>query len=138
MKLITRDTDYAIRALCYIAKRKKKITSVTDLVKTLRIPRPFLRKILQRLNKEGLLTSYKGMGGGFALARPAAKILVTDLMKIFQGPIKLNEHIFKKGICPHIRTCALKKRLNIIEKSVITKLEAITVASLIKDVCKSL
>ena len=138
MKLITRDTDYAIRALCYIAKHKNKITPVTDLVRTLKIPRPFLRKILQRLNKKGILTSYKGMGGGFVLAMPAAGILVTDLMKIFQGPIKLNEHIFKKGICPHIRTCALKKRLNAIEKSVVSRLEAITIASLIKDVCKGL
>ena len=138
MKLITRNTDYAIRALCYIAKRKKKIVSATDLVKTLKIPRPFLRKILQKLNKEGLLTSYKGMGGGFMLAASAAGILVTDVMKIFQGPIKINEHIFKKGICPHIRTCALKKRLNAIEKSVVLKLEAITIASLVKDVCRSL
>ncbi|MCQ9206693.1 MAG: Rrf2 family transcriptional regulator [Omnitrophica bacterium] len=138
MKLLTRNTDYAIRALCHIVKCKKKIVSVTDLVKTLKIPRPFLRKILQKLNKEGLLTSYKGMGGGFTLARPAGKILVTDLMKIFQGPIKLNDHIFKKGICPHIRTCALKLRLDVIEKSVISKLEAITIASLVKDVCKGL
>ena len=137
MKLITRDTDYAIRALCCIAKRKKKITPVTDLVKILKIPRPFLRKILQRLNKKGLLASYKGMGGGFALAAPAAGILITDLIKIFQGPIKLNEHIFKKGICPRMRTCALKKRLDVIEKSVISKLEAITVALLVKDACRN-
>lgn len=137
MKLITRDTDYAIRALCYIAKHKKRIMPVADLVKTLRIPRPFLRKILQRLNKEGLLTSYKGMGGGFRLARSAAKILVTDLMKIFQGPVKLNEHIFKKGACPRIRTCALKKRLDVIEKSVITELQSITIASLAIDIVKN-
>ena len=55
MKLITRDTDYAIRALCFIARFKKKIVSVSELVKVLKIPRPFLRKILQTLNKKRIL-----------------------------------------------------------------------------------
>ena len=64
MKLITRDTDYAIRALCCIAKRKETIISVDKLVKQLRIPRPFSRKILQTLNKRKILRSYKGTSGG--------------------------------------------------------------------------
>jgi len=134
MKLITRDTDYAIRALCYIAKHKKKIVSVTDLVKELKIPRPFLRKILQRLNKKKLLKSYKGTGGGFTLFGPPKNIFVTDLIKIFQGPIKLNEHIFKKRSCPHIKTCVLRKKLDRIERRVVSDLKAITVASLIRNV----
>ena len=55
MKLITRDTDYAVRALVFIAKQKEEIVSVRDLVEKLKIPKPFLRKILQLLNKKGLL-----------------------------------------------------------------------------------
>jgi len=134
MKLITRDTDYAIRALCYIAKRKKKVVSVKELVKRLGIPRPFLRKILQRLNRKSLLKSYKGKGGGFKLSRTPGEILVIDLIRIFQGPIKLSEHIFKKSTCPHIKTCILKKKLDDIEKDVIYKLKLITIASLIRDI----
>jgi Rrf2 family protein len=134
MKLITRDTDYAIRALCYIAKHKKKIVCVTDLVKELKIPRPFLRKILQKLNKKKLLKSYKGIGGGFTLSRPPKKIFVTDLIRIFQGPVKLNEHIFKKSCCPHIKTCVLRKKLDKIETHVVSDLKSITIASLVKDV----
>lgn len=133
MKLITRDTDYAIRALCYIAKHEKKILSVADLVKKLKIPRPFLRKILQRLNKKKLLKSYKGIGGGFTLSGPADKIFVTDLIRIFQGPVKLNEHIFKKSACPHIKTCILRKKLDTVENHMVSELESITIKSLIKD-----
>ena len=63
MKLITRDTDYALRAICYIAKQEK-IVSVNELVKVLGVPRPFMRKILQRLSQEKILVSYKGEGRG--------------------------------------------------------------------------
>lgn len=134
--MITRDTDYAIRALSYIARQKGKIVSVKELVKHLKIPRPFLRKILQILTKKGMLESYRGKNGGFVLARAPRKILIIDLIKVFQGPIRFNEHIFRKSICHHIKTCALKKKLDAIEKRIISDLTLINIASLLKDVPK--
>ena len=132
MKLITRNTDYAVRALCCIAKQKQEIISADQLVKSLEIPRPFLRKILQTLNKEGLLNSSKGKNGGFAFAESPEKITITDVMKIFQGPIRLNECKFKKSDCPYMSDCLLKKKIDEIEKEVIAKLKTITIASIIK------
>ncbi len=132
MKLITRNTDYAVRALCCIAEQKQEVISADQLVKSLDMPRPFLRKILQTLNKKGLLNSSRGKGGGFALALSPGKITLTDVMKIFQGPIRLNECKFKKSHCPYISDCLLKKKIDEIEKEVIAKLKAITIASITK------
>jgi Rrf2 family protein len=132
VKLITRNTDYAVRALCCIIQQKKDIVSAEQIVKHLKIPRPFLRKILQILNKEGLLISYKGKDGGFALTLPPEKISLMEVMKIFQTPIKLNECKFKKSDCPEIENCSLKKKIDEIEKEVFIKLKAITISSLIK------
>ncbi len=132
MKLITRNTDYAVRALCCIAEQKQEVISADRLVKSLDMPRPFLRKILQTLTKAGLLNSSKGKDGGFTLALSPGEITLTDVMKIFQGPIKLNECTFKKNICPYINDCLLKKKIDEIEKEVIAKLKAITIASIIK------
>ena len=132
MKLITRNTDYAVRALCCIAEQKQEVISADRLVKSLDMPRPFLRKILQTLNKKGLLNSSRGKGGGFALALSPGKITLTDVMKIFQGPIRLNECKFKKSYCPYISDCLLKKKIDEIEKEVIAKLKAITIASITK------
>lgn len=131
MKLITRDTDYAVRALCFIAESKEKIVPVSTLVNKLKIPRPFLRQILQELNKKGILKSYKGSGGGFRLALSPEQIFLADLIKVFQGPLKLNECIFKKKICPNRNECILRARVNSIEKDVISQLREITVASLL-------
>ena len=132
MKLITRNTDYAVRALCCIAEQKQGVISADQLVKSLEMPRPFLRKILQTLNKEGLLNSSKGKGGGFVLAVSPGKITLTDVIKIFQGPIRLNECKFRKSDCSYINDCLLKKKIDEIEKEVIKKLKTITIASIIK------
>ena len=132
MKLITRNTDYAIRALCCIGEQKQEVISADQLVKFLEMPRPFLRKILQILNKEGLLNSYKGKGGGFTLALPPEKIFLLNVMEIFQGPLKLNECKFKKRDCPNIKNCHLKIKIGEIEKEVIKKLKLITIASIMK------
>jgi len=125
MKLITRDTDYAIRALMYIAGSKEKIVSVSELVKGLKVPRPFLRKNLQVLDRKGILKSYRGKGGGFRLALAPGRIFILDLIRIFQGPFRLNECFLKKHVCPNTKTCALKKKIDQIEKYVIRELESI-------------
>ena len=132
MSLINRNTDYAVRAICFMAKNNKSRTSVVDLVRNLRIPGPFLRKILQALNKKGILKSYKGKDGGFLLVDSPDKIFLLDLMNIFQGKLKLNQCLFKKSICPNIKTCPLREKLTEIEEYVLSELESINIASLLK------
>lgn len=134
MSLITKDTDYAIRALCFIAKNKGEIVSVRGLVSELKIPGPFLRKILQKLNKKGVLKSYKGKGGGFMLADAPRNISVADLIGAFQGPIKLQEHFFKKGACPNVKRCLLKKKIDEIEKFAVSTLNSIAITALLKNI----
>jgi len=131
MKLITRDTDYALRAICYIAKNSKRVISVNELVLNLKMPRPFLRKILQRLNKEGILRSSKGANGGFIINTPPGRIFLTDLISIFQGPLKLNECFFRKKICPNENKCNLKKIITGIESDVLKRLKKVSIRSLL-------
>ena len=110
----------------------EKVVSVRHLTKTLSIPRPFLRKILQILNNAGILKSYTGLGGGFALAEDMKNITLFDLVNIFQGPFVLTEHTFKNKVCPHTKNCKLKKKLDGIEVDVAKKLKAIKLADLLK------
>lgn len=137
-KLVTRNTDYAVRALCYMAaqampdkKGKGGVITVTELVKELGMPRPFLRKILQKLNAAKLLISQKGKGGGFRLARPADRIFITEVMEIFQGPFKLNDCMFKRKICPNRKACFLRKRLEAIEEFAVAQLKGVTIKEIL-------
>ncbi len=130
MKLLTRNTDYAIRAICRMAEDGNSVFSAADLVKELNIPRPFMRKLLQELNKHGLLESYRGRGGGFRLAMPPEEIYIFRIAEIFQGKMVISEHIFKGEPCPRQRKCNLKAKLDEIEKMVVDKFKAITIASI--------
>ena len=132
MKLITRDTDYALRSLCFIAKSKGRIVPVTELTRELRVRRPFLRKILQVLNRKGILRSIKGKGGGFVLAKGLSGIFLTDIMRIFQGDFRLNECLLNKLTCPRKNTCVLRKKVVKIEDYVIRELSSISIASLLR------
>ena len=133
MKIITRDTDYAIRALACAASSERGKVTVKELSGKLDIPGPFLRKIFQTLNRYGILRSYKGKSGGFALSRDPFKITVFQLIEIFQGPFCLNEHLFKGKTCPLVKTCFLKKKLDDMEKEVIKELSSVTIGQLVKE-----
>lgn len=106
--------------------------SAADLSRRLSIPYPYLRSILQTLNAKGILTSFKGKGGGFALARSPEKIYLTDLINILQGPVTLAECIFRSDVCPGIRTCRLRKITLKLQETLIAELRPVTLASMLE------
>lgn len=131
MKLLTRNTDYAVRAICAMAARSGEVVTAAELVSELKMPRPFLRKILQVLNKSEIVKSTKGSGGGFVLARKPGDIYLAAIIEAFQGPLSINECIFKKKVCPNRKICPLKKKLSEIENKVEAELRAVTIGSLL-------
>lgn len=134
MRFVTRDTDYALRALIFmanaLAQKKKKVVSVEDIVRSEKLPRVFLRRILQRLAEKKILLSYKGKAGGFSfLARPL-DISLADIIRIFQGDIDLTNCILKGRPCPKRGLCGLRKKMKAVNSIVIKELEKITISSL--------
>ncbi|MBU1007425.1 MAG: Rrf2 family transcriptional regulator [Candidatus Omnitrophica bacterium] len=134
MNFISRDTDYAVRALIFMAGvSKKEIITVDEIVKKERLPERFLRRILQRLAKSGILTSHKGKKGGFSFFVPPAAIRLTDIMEIFQGKIDLTNCLLKSKVCPNVKKCPLRKKLKNLGQGLDTELKKITIVSLSKE-----
>ncbi len=131
MKLITRHTAYAVGAILFAAKSKQDIISVEEFYKGTRIPKAFLRKILQILSKRNIFSSFKGKQGGFRLRKNSNQISLIDIADIFQEGLKINECFFKKKLCDSEKNCALKKKIDDIERMVVKELESITIASLL-------
>ena len=131
MRLLNRDTDYAVRALLQIARKPSERMPVSLLAARLKMPHPFLRKIFQTLQKEGVVISSKGRGGGFALAAPPREISLTRLMEIFQGPLELSGCLYRKDLCADIRTCPLRGRILSLEKAIVKDIQSITLQSLL-------
>lgn len=132
MKLITRDTDYAVRALVYMADDPDRVTTVQELVEQLDMPMAFSRRILQKLSQKGIVASFKGKGGGFCIKKPLTQVQLFELMEAFQGRLSVGSCLFKKKLCPNTRVCPLRRKMKRVEQNVFSELRAITIASLVK------
>lgn len=133
MKLITKDTDYAIRALVRLGVNKKKLLSAREIALKEKIPFAFLRRILQRLAKANMIESKEGNSGGIKLKKIASDIKIIDVIKVLQGNFELIDCLFRKKICHRRGSCPLRKRIKGIEKKVAAELLNISIEDLIKD-----
>ncbi|MGD9402409.1 MAG: Rrf2 family transcriptional regulator [bacterium] len=133
MKLLTKDTDYAVRAIVHLARNPDGYQSSREIAKAEGIPLQFLRAILQRLTKEGLIVSREGVRGGVKLKARPRDVRVSDIIRIFQGDIELSECMFRKKLCSNRSTCVLRARIKSIEEMVNREFEKVTIAKLIDD-----
>jgi len=98
--IITRATEYAIRALLYLSKQPKgEIVLKKDICASQDITPAFLTKILQPLIKLKIVGSQRGVGGGFYLTRDPAEFTLLDVVMAEEGPLYLNHCIAEQGIC---------------------------------------
>ena len=98
--LITRATEYAIRAILYLSKQPpKEIVLKKDICKSQDITPAFLTKILQPLIKEGIVGSQRGVGGGFFLIKSPEEISLLDIVEAQEGTLLLNQCMAGPGTC---------------------------------------
>jgi Rrf2 family transcriptional regulator, iron-sulfur cluster assembly transcription factor len=85
--MLSATCKYGIRAVIFIASRPdpKINTGLKQISEELRIPRPYLAKILQTLSRKKILHSSKGPHGGFYLLVPAAKLTLMDIIEAIDG-----------------------------------------------------
>ena len=97
---ITRQADYAIRAVLYVAKLGGNQRAATrQIAQEQHIPPSFLAKIISQLSIAGLLQTTRGAHGGVMLARASENITLLDIVEAIDGPIALNECVNDKDSC---------------------------------------
>ncbi len=106
---ITRQADYALRAMMYLALNDEgKRAATSQIAKARNIPPSFLAKIISQLSIAGLITTMKGARGGVSLARPADQINVLEVIEAIDGPILLNDCTGEVNKCPFGDECLLR------------------------------
>jgi len=104
---ITQEADYALRIILYLSKTDKRVDAGTIAADTAVSPR-FATKILRKLMLAGLVRSYKGVTGGYALARPAEDITLLDVITVIDGEIRINRCIGTREICSRLSSSGEK------------------------------
>lgn len=84
---VSAKVDYALRASIELAAAAPEQMKGERLAAAQSIPHKFLENILADLRNGGLVTSQRGVEGGYRLARPADEITVADVIRVVEGPI---------------------------------------------------
>jgi Rrf2 family protein len=106
---ITRQADYAVRAVLYLARLEPSQRAATSQVaQEQHIPPSFLAKIISQLSIAGLLHTSRGARGGVTLAREPKAITLLEVIEAIDGPIMLNECVSENSICTFDDDCPLR------------------------------
>lgn len=106
---ITRQADYAVRAVLYLARLGMTERAATSTVaQEQRIPPSFLAKIISQLSIAGLLHTSRGARGGVTLAREPREISLLEVIEAIDGPIMLNECVGDESTCTFDGECPLR------------------------------
>jgi Rrf2 family protein len=106
---ITRQADYAVRAVLYLSELGPDQRAATSqIAEDQQIPPSFLAKIVSQLSVAGLLQTSRGARGGVSLARNPEEISLLEVVEAIDGPIMLNECVTDNGVCVFGDTCPMR------------------------------
>ena len=130
--MISRTSEYALRAIVWLAGDAERSMTTKVIAAATHVPVGYLAKVMQQLVDAGIVTSQRGLGGGFLLTRPAAKISVLEVVnavdpiqRIRKCPLDLQSH--SKRLCP------LHRRLDAAIATVETSFAECTIAEVIGE-----
>jgi len=84
---ITSKSRYAVVALAELARSGDRPIPIKELAERREIPEQFLEQLFSTLRRNGLLTSHRGMRGGYTLSRPAEEITVLEVVQVLDGKV---------------------------------------------------
>lgn len=129
---ITRETDYAIRCVLHLAESPGKRMMVDEIARAKQIPKSFLAKILQKLVKAGIVRSFRGVKGGFSLAKSPEGISLLEVIVTIEGTVALNRCVVNRRLCSLSDICSVHPVWMQISEMVRRQLGRCTFAKLLK------
>jgi Rrf2 family protein len=129
--LVTKETDYAVRCILYLARKKGQRTVVDEISTQMLIPKHYLAKILQRLVRAGIVESTRGIGGGYRLLGLPSKLSLLDIMIAIQGAAPINVCALDRRSCQLSSSCSVHPVWVEIRRDVENRLKRETISKLI-------
>ena len=127
-------TDYGLVLMSRIARRPPtEVHTARDLAVQCHLPLPTVSKLLKKLLQSGLLTSHRGIKGGYNLAREPQLISLAEMVSALEGPVALTECSTDiTGLCDLESLCPIKDNQRIISQVLRGALEKVTLSDLIR------
>ena len=131
MLRVSKLTDYATVVMTCLAMTGAEVTSAQQLADAARLELPTVSKLLKQLAHAGLVTSRRGVNGGYCLARPAKAISVADIVTAMEGPIGMTECSAHAGACGHEPHCGVRVNWQRISQAIRSALQGVSLADMV-------
>lgn len=132
--MLTKKSDYALRTLVYLAINEGKVISTREISKKLNIPYKFLTQITLELSRRNIIQAKRGSRGGVILKKKPSSLNVLEIVEAVDGPFYLHQcPADLNEPCFFHSSCAIKARLEEIEKSARDVLQDLTVDKIMID-----
>jgi len=135
--MLSQTVEYALRAAVYLAGRMKVPQTNEQIAIATKVPAAYLAKVLQSLNRAGLVQAQRGVRGGFTLARAPGELTILEVVnavdpiqRIRTCPLGLKSH--------GVRLCPLHKRLDDAMAEVERAFSDSTLAEILDEPTKSI
>ena len=135
---ITLESDYALRIVTVLGERGERVDAKSLSDATSVTPR-FTLKILHKLAVAGIVTSYKGVNGGYVLAVPTSELTLKTVIELIDGPIAIARCIESEGGCAlnHDKAaCTYHHIFDSLSFDLARKLDKITISDVINKTYK--
>ena len=132
--MFSRSAGYAVQALTYLAAQPPgKLTGAREIAEEAQIPMPFLWKILRNLSQKKLVRSFKGVRGGYELARAAEKISVTQVLAASPDARHTDYCVLGLDQCNEVAPCPLHESWKTVRNQIDDLLKETSLADLARN-----
>lgn len=140
MKLSVRG-EYALRALLVLgANYNDQVVRIQNISDEQKIPKRFLEQILNDLKTAGIVTSKRGIAGGYRLARAPREITLASVVRHIEGALApvscVSERFYEKCSCPDETRCAIRNVMKEVREAVVKIMDRVTIADLCERAAK--
>jgi len=128
-------TEYAIHGLLFLALHGDDgPVFLPELARKLGFSEHTLRKVFQALTADRILVAYRGVKGGYALARRPADITLRDAVESVEATSPLNQCLVRRKACDLGSRCAVGSVLGRLTEKINEALDGVTLADLVESV----
>ena len=127
--MISQTAEYALRAVAFLAKCNGTPTSRREIAEATQVPQDYLTKVLQELDRAGIVVAQRGPGGGYTLSASPEDLSVYDVINVITPVPRV--HACPLGIAEHTKLCPLHKKLDEAAELVEKAFQQTTIAELI-------
>lgn len=136
--MLSMKAKYSLRALMVLARNERKLMQTKAIAKSADVPAKFLEAILSDLKNHGMVSSKRGMLGGYQLSKPADVITVGDIIRIMDGPLAPIRCASVTAYqpcedCPDEAVCAIREVMKDVRQAISGVLDNRTIADLLNS-----